>query len=486
MKKFGHLDPTPFRVAGWCALTVAAATMCAAIAGIRVNTTYSLPLGLYVATKDRNARLVEFCPKGEFASQSAMRGYRTAGFACPDGAVPLLKPIVASEGDVVEVSPDGIAVNRELLPQTRALSVDWAGRPLQPFPCGTYSVEPGTVSLSGWLAWRGELWLLPLALVMPFLVARTRERRDRFAIALCYYAASSWPLVAVSQRFFQLSLVAGLGILLAACLILASTWTLGPLAGYVATSIPPIGVIGWASPLLAAGVLFPALGLFGLAMTVSLSRTGVRGLIALALASGFANATYRSSPVPDGWIAFNLPYRESDLDRIDQASAALYKRPKVTILPEGALPHWNDASREFLQAPADRWLIAGSSLASENHLQNGALVLGPETETFAPQRIPPPLAMWNPFSNGRGFTPSLTSSGVADVGPMKTAILICYEQLLVWPVLLSASHRPEVLVGLSSTRWTGLTSLPQIQNQCLVSWARLLAVPVLKAETIGG
>ena len=145
MKKFGHLNPAPFRIVGWYALTVAAVGLCAAIAGIRINTSYSLPLGLYITTRDDRARLIEFCPEGLFAAQSAGRGYRTAGFTCSDGAVPLLKPVAATEGDHVEVSPEGIAVNGVLLPKTRALNTDWAGRSLNPFPFGTYRVRAGTV-----------------------------------------------------------------------------------------------------------------------------------------------------------------------------------------------------------------------------------------------------------------------------------------------------------------------------------------------------
>src|ERR1041385_5815331 len=63
--------------------------------GLRINTSYSLPLGFYVRTTDLNARLIEFCPVEPFATESSQRGYRTHGIACPDGAVPLLKPVVA-------------------------------------------------------------------------------------------------------------------------------------------------------------------------------------------------------------------------------------------------------------------------------------------------------------------------------------------------------------------------------------------------------
>ena len=96
----------------------AIAALFAAVVGVRINTSYSLPMGLYIATGDPSAQLVEFCPAGFFARQSSEREYRIRGIGFPDGAVPLLKPIVAREGDVVETTPLGIRVNGILLPQT--------------------------------------------------------------------------------------------------------------------------------------------------------------------------------------------------------------------------------------------------------------------------------------------------------------------------------------------------------------------------------
>ena len=61
-----------------------------------------------------------------------------------DGAVPLLKPIVATEGDRVEMTPEGIKVNGALLPQTAPLARDSHSQSLTPWPVGVYRVKPGT------------------------------------------------------------------------------------------------------------------------------------------------------------------------------------------------------------------------------------------------------------------------------------------------------------------------------------------------------
>jgi conjugative transfer signal peptidase TraF len=116
----------------------------ASVFGIRINTSYSLPMGLYMTTSDLRGNLIEFCPAGHYATESSDRGYRTSGF-CPDGAVPLLKPIVAKPGDTVEISVAGIAVNGHLLPQTAPVPKDRLCRRLEAWPNGRYSVAAGTV-----------------------------------------------------------------------------------------------------------------------------------------------------------------------------------------------------------------------------------------------------------------------------------------------------------------------------------------------------
>lgn len=112
--------------------------------GVRFNSSPSLPVGMYVTTADEHANLVEFCPAEPSASLSITRGYRDPG-NCLDGAAPLLKPVVASAGDAVELSARGIFVNGVLLPNTAPLSKDSKGRPLVAWPFGRYSVAAGTV-----------------------------------------------------------------------------------------------------------------------------------------------------------------------------------------------------------------------------------------------------------------------------------------------------------------------------------------------------
>lgn len=107
-------------------------------AGIHINATPSLPIGLYVKA-DASSKLIEFCPVGPSAWLAANRGYRSAG-DCPDGASALLKPIIAKADDVVELTAAGIFVNERFIPNTAPLSMDTKHRPLEHFPYGQYVV----------------------------------------------------------------------------------------------------------------------------------------------------------------------------------------------------------------------------------------------------------------------------------------------------------------------------------------------------------
>jgi hypothetical protein len=71
--------------------------------------------------------------------------------------------------------------------------------------------------------------------------------------------------------------------------------------------------------------------------------------------------------------------------------------------------------------------------------------LGIESATFY-QRVPVPIDMWRPFS--KDCVPlRLWAPGVLAIDHQSTALLICYEQMLVFPVLASMLRHPSVIVG---------------------------------------
>lgn len=99
--------------------------------GIRVNLSASAPRGLYRAVSAAPVRgtWVAACVSADAAALGRARGYLGPG-PCAGGAEPVLKPIVAVSGDVVELGPQAVVVNGDSLPGSASASLDRSGRPL--------------------------------------------------------------------------------------------------------------------------------------------------------------------------------------------------------------------------------------------------------------------------------------------------------------------------------------------------------------------
>jgi conjugative transfer signal peptidase TraF len=102
------------------------------VAGIRLNTTPSIPVGVYRLTYEPIVKgmYVLFCPPPDPVFDMAKaRGYLGAGF-CPGGYGHLMKKILAVKDDVVAIGINGVQVNGQLLPLSVPIKADGAGRPL--------------------------------------------------------------------------------------------------------------------------------------------------------------------------------------------------------------------------------------------------------------------------------------------------------------------------------------------------------------------
>ncbi len=112
------------------------------LAGLRINTSLSLAIGLDQTTSNPAATLVEFCPDSALGVLALERSYRSAGSRRDVGA-PLLKPVTAKCGDVVDVSQSGLSVNGRAIPNTAPMTADIKGRRLDSWPSGHYIVSGG-------------------------------------------------------------------------------------------------------------------------------------------------------------------------------------------------------------------------------------------------------------------------------------------------------------------------------------------------------
>ena len=129
-------------------LGVGAAIALLGVFGFRFNLTKSLPLGVYRVSPAAVVRgsIVHVCLPRQVAEFARERGYLGPG-SCPSGVRPLGKAVLALEGDVVTLRPDGIQVNGETVPRSAIVPRDSRGRPLPHHPWGEHRLGSGEIWL---------------------------------------------------------------------------------------------------------------------------------------------------------------------------------------------------------------------------------------------------------------------------------------------------------------------------------------------------
>jgi hypothetical protein len=404
---------------------------------------------------------------------------------------------------------------------------------------------------------------------MPIVCLMPATRRAAFESTLGYYVVALWPMVLGLERYLGgNALLVTIAIWIIATILLSLPWTVAwtsdrahfvwraPLA-LAMTVVPPLGIIGLASPLAGAGYLFPGSSWVGLGMTacvpgIILSTAALsfrRRCLVVCFVIGFAGGIavegqlFPPPPVdaPIGWTAVNTtfgdisqPFRDfAASEFIQQKSADLTAR--VLIFPEAVVPRWSDATKLFWQTSLDRarargqilalgvglpaaqaqtpqdyreelrelgaldfaaaldalksadkphanYGIATASDSIKPHIDptdNAMVIVGAESATFY-QRVPVPVGMWRPFS--RISVPvRLAGPGVIEIDRQRAAVLICYEQMITWPILASMPQHPTVIVGISNTFWVDHTSIPRYQSTALRGWAKLFRLPYFSA-----
>ena len=274
------------------------------------------------------------------------------------------------------------------------------------------------------------------------------------------------------------------------------------------TAVPPLGIVGWTNPLMAAGVFFPGMGYVGIALfvglLVALAARSPKVSAALFTVAAIINiATADATPdfrARETWAGIDTEFTG------DNSFATLYRRinalqriadeaqpGSVVILPESFLGDYSPASHTVLSKISEQLkqknstVIAGaqrpSSISGDYQIENVLLALGADEGHAIVQRVPVPFGMWKPWTNN-GFKAEWLGNGLTTIHSRVVAGLICYEELLVWPVMLSMRHSPSVLVGAANDWWARDTSIPAIQRQSLKLWGRLFAVATVGATNI--
>jgi hypothetical protein len=365
----------------------------------------------------------------------------------------------------------------------------------------------------------GTCWLLGDGLVGPAasflllpLIANQQRPIRRLLAAMGYYTTGSLPAVAAVVGYWGADHASlGVAAWFGSALLLSIPWTLADRpprasAALALTALPPLGVIGWLSPLNAAGVFFPGLNAVGLGLLLlaftSMHRRAIRPHIAIltvcVLTAVISNLLYLEPAPPAGWLGIHTHVSPSRGDRLkaiqsnqDAIDAALTqgKSARVVVFAEAILDDWLPGTRQQLAmaAPSDQIWILGAQVGSldavvaiereyvnaEPVSASAGLLLGGDWIPWSRQTLTP--AWWEPVfrADGRRIWPAL-----------------CIEQVQPWTWLEAMWQRPDVILAMSNGWWASGPGVLQprlgeaglaIERASTRAWARLMGLPVVWA-----
>ncbi len=365
------------------------------------------------------------------------------------------------------------------------------------------------------MGWSGEPRLLPAAVLFPALWALAPTRLGAALISAGYFLAASRGLPQGFSNFYGAGFEAGIVLWVAASLLFVAThallWTArrgrGRVFRYgviaVLLSVPPLGIVGWAHPITAAGILFPGwswLGLGAAAIGLLVITTGYRPIAILTLGGLWiwSAANWTAPGLPQGWVGVDTEFSGSNgayagyqqhLETIRRVREEARAGASVVVLPESALGVWTPTiERLWTRAleDLDTTVYGGAVIADQSGYDNVMLELkGKGTSLRYRQRMPVPISMWQPWLSlvwePAGARADFFVNPIVSVRGTQVVTLICYEQLLVWPFLQSSLGSPAALIAPANGWWTGGTDIVAIQVAATTAWARLFDLPLVLA-----
>lgn len=357
--------------------------------------------------------------------------------------------------------------------------------------------------------------MLPAAMLFPALWAMAPTRHCAAVVGAGYFLAASRGLPQGVSNFYDAGFDAGIALWIAASVLFVAThallWTERPGGGRVIRyaviavllSVPPIGIVGWAHPITAAGILFPGLkwtGLAAAAIGLLVMTTRFRPIAILALGGLWiwSAASWTDPILPEGWIGVDTEFGgsngryanfEQHLETINRVREAAEAGASVIVLPESALGAWTPTiERLWTRALGDlnSTVYGGAVIVDETGYDNVMLGLsGQGVSVRYRQRMPVPMSMWQPwlglFGTPAGARADFFANPVVTVRDVRVATFVCYEQLLAWPILQSALSAPDVLVAPSNGWWTTGTNIVAIQVATSTAWAKLFDFALVMA-----
>lgn len=386
------------------------------------------------------------------------------------------------------------------------------------------------------MAWRDPISLIGI-LALPLVMTALPWRWWPALVALVYFGTAAAELPAIIARFYSgpqdapVSEMTRYGAPVALAAIQSLPFLLlDPtqpparrfrrlLGAFALSTLPPIGLVTWANPLLLAGLAFPGLGLIGLvACAVLLAGAGSGGLardtrsrpivaavLATLILAVWSNWTMTRNPPPmlDGWVAMNTAIEPQSLrdpleirELVPGAIVAYRVREllpggaQVLVFPESIIAPRTPADELTLAimqdeaARAEAVVLVGETIPGrDGRWRNVVRAYGPQAGAIVDEaRLPMPMGNWRwrggvrarPFQSDLVTLPTRT-------GPLRVAMSICYEDTVVWGHWGLLTGQADAMISLANTWATQDTRGDRTQAVSAAMLARLGGVALTRA-----
>lgn len=279
-------------------------------------------------------------------------------------------------------------------------------------------------------------------------------------------------------------------------------------AAFIILCIPPFGVLLTPSPILAAGILFPGFCVFGIVLLfgfiavamITLNSGKHRRTVTLTALIGITatNIIYDAPVPPINWagVTTNIGPGSAEQDIITRRLPAFHRGMSevvnrdvfdaVIVYPETILPYPDPVSVATLRLIHRRAIeqnlivIFGGQGITTTPRRNIALFMGAAVGEHD-ARQPVPGIFWNPLDKTAvqsDWRPNKTYV----FHDKRTAILICWEEWVIWPLLSASFADPDVVASLSNHGWAkGDRRLWKSQTHLINAQLRLFGLPAVRS-----
>ncbi len=382
-----------------------------------------------------------------------------------------------------------------------------------------------TVVIAALLSMSGKYFLLPLAILFPVMWLKSQSRLKGGMLAAAYYTVALRDIPAGATVYLGTeTLWTGTVIFYALVAVLSGPYFLMWSKSFkkrvfllavilFINIIPPLGIVGFANPLFAAGAIFPYAKWFGLVSTLFLIffmslpekknyAAGLKilsqlGVLLILLATLYFNPEIKWKSV-EGWIGVDTNFKFSAGKRppkreysrqIELVRKVAEIKQKVIVLPETAFGKWNLAAKKLWQNALktgrfeNKVVIGGGEVWNEKKkgYENAVVQVSPRQKILYRQKIPVP---WK-FKNIRTAAEQTLENPAFRLKDKKAVPLICYESYILYPFLeamfFNRNQKPDALVVMGNQWWSENLRFADLQKCFSKSLARLFGLPAIIA-----